>query len=85
MFDILMQKKKVILINEQDLSSNLLTGNSNCLMLQNDPIESEILKFDKDNNLTLHQTDINNNRIIIKFLGWNPSLFNNVSAKAIRG
>jgi len=87
MFDILMQYKHVHLINEHNLISTDYLDDRRIIKQFNDPIESEMLRFNKDNCSDPEQADmdINNNRLIIKFLGWNPKLFNKIDLKTVRG
>jgi len=86
MFDILLQKKKVILMNEVS-STPAVPGKFDFSynLVYKDPIEREIQYLKKDTERIKQQTNFNVQRIIIKGLGYMPELFNNISIIQKRG
>lgn len=86
MFDILLQKKKVILMNEMSVNPLLTerfeysSGN-----VYPDPIEREIQHLKKNSRTDKQQSNPNIQRIILKGLVNMPELFNKITVIQKRG
>ncbi|HOD55050.1 MAG TPA: hypothetical protein PKJ08_11020 [Candidatus Cloacimonadota bacterium] len=86
MFDILLQKKKVILMNEVSTSPSL----PGCFdfsfnLVYKDPIEREIQHLKKEGDISVRQGNLNIQRIILKGFANMPELFNKITVCQDRG
>ncbi len=86
MFDILLQKKKVILMNEISSNPYLPERFENALKFHlKDPIEREIKNLKTRGSDTFQQTNLNVQRVILKGFANMPELFNKIDICSKRG